>query len=196
MKRQVIAISFLVILGFFSTSFSQDSKIPTSFDKVVWFGVDFTAAKCTLVTEDPSVIVNQYLKEINSIILTEQEKYNIKGHFKINELTYNVDLANEFNQKIDPSTFVITTEHKIDIEKVREVIRKYEPKENSGTGLIFVAENLNKVTKQGSYYVCFFDIKTKEIIGYKRMSGGVTGFGFRNYWARSIYNIMLAWNPA
>lgn len=195
MKGKVIAFSLLFILGLINSSFSQDKKNSLHFEKVMWFGIDFTAAKFTLVPEDPSVIVNQYLKEINLVILAEPDKYNIKNYFNIKEVTNYIDLVNEFNLKIDPSTLVIYDDYKIDIERVKEVIKKYEVKDNSGIGLILVAENLNKVSNNGSYYVCFFDIKTKEILDFKRMYGAVGGFGFRNYWARSIYNVMVNWNP-
>jgi hypothetical protein len=195
MKGKVISFSLLFIFGLINSSFSQDKKSSLHFEKVIWFGIDFTAARFTLVPENPSEIVNKYLKELNLLILSEPDKYNIKNYFNIKEVTNNIDLVNEFNSKIDPSNLVIYDAYKIDIERVKEVIKKYEVKDNSGTGLIFVAENLNKVSNNGSYYVCFFDIKTKEILDFKRMFGAVGGFGFRNYWARSVYNVMMYWNP-
>jgi hypothetical protein len=108
-------------------------------------------------------------------------------------VSYDIDLANEFNAKIDPSKLVITDAYKFELDKVKEVIRKYDVKGKTGTGLIFVAENLNKTAKSGSYYVCFFDLKTKEIIECKLKSGPLNGVGFRNYWASSIYAIMKTW---
>jgi hypothetical protein len=165
------------------------------FDKVVWFGVDFTAAKLTLVPDDPETIVHKYFKEINVLILTEPEKYNIKKYFNINEVSNNIESVNEYNEKIDPSLLVSYSDFRLDTNQVKNVISKYHPKENTGTGLILVAENLNKASKLGSYYVCFFNIETKRIIVIKRMVGDVSGFGFRNYWARTIYNVMLQWDP-
>jgi hypothetical protein len=79
------------------------------------------------------------------------------------------------------------------MDQVKDVIKKYDVEDKSGVGLIFVAENLNKVSQTGSYYVCFFDLSTKEIIDCKRMTGAVSGIGFRNYWACSIYNVMKTW---
>jgi hypothetical protein len=60
--------------------------------------------------------------------------------------------------------------------------------------LIFIAENLNKSAQTGSYYVCFFDLATKEIIDSRRIVGKAVGIGFRNYWAGSVYNCMKAWS--
>jgi hypothetical protein len=76
---------------------------------------------------------------------------------------------------------------------VKGVIAKYDTKGKSGLGLIFVAENLHKVTQTGSYYVVFFDQETKEIVDAKQYVAKAVGIGFRNYWAGSIYNIMKIW---
>jgi hypothetical protein len=61
-------------------------------------------------------------------------------------------------------------------------------------GLVFVAENLNKITQMGSYWVCFFDLGTKEIIDMQLKTGKAAGFGFRNYWAGSAFNVMKNWS--
>jgi hypothetical protein len=195
MKSKLIALMLLFMLGFSHSSFSQSNKKTLDLSKIVWFGVDFTAAKFSFVTENPTVIINKYLKEINMLVISEPVKYDIKKFFSITELINNIDPVNEFNLKIDPSSFVITNDYKLNIDQVKSVIKKYNIKDESGTGLIFVAENLNKVSKMGSYYVCFFDIATKEIIDSRRMEGSVTGIGFRNFWAYSIYQVMKGWAP-
>jgi hypothetical protein len=195
MKGKLITLTLLTLFCFNNFSYSQKKTKPMHFDKVVWFGVDFTAAKLTLVPDDPETIVHQYFKEINVLILTEPEKFNIKKYFNIKEVSNNIESVNEFNEKINPSSLVSYIDFKIDTNQVKNVINKYHSTDNSGTGLILVAENLNKASKQASYYVCFFNIETKKIIDIKRMVGSVSGFGFRNYWARTIYNVMLQWDP-
>jgi tRNA A37 threonylcarbamoyladenosine dehydratase len=182
-----------MIIVFSTTSLCQETQNNLDIKSAVWLGVDFTAAKFTLVPEDPAVIVNQYLNSINTLVITEQDKFNIKKFFKIPEVTNDIEMANQFNAKIDPSNLVISDVYKFEIDKVKEVIKKYDLKDKMGTGLIFVAENLNKTSKSASYYVCFFDLKTKKILECKRKSASVTGIGFRNYWASSIYAIMKDW---
>jgi hypothetical protein len=194
MKSKLLLISLLITIGFSTASLCQENKKTADIKSVVWLGVDFTAAKFTLVTESPEIIINQYLKSINTLVITEQSKFDFKKFFRITEVTNEIDLANEFNSKIDPSKLVIDNDYKFEMDKVKDVIKKYNVKDNSGTGLIFIAENLNKVTKSGSYYVCFFDLKTKEVIECKKKTGPVNGIGFRNYWASSIYAIMKTWD--
>ena len=73
---------------------------------------------------------------------------------------------------------------------MKKVISSYDTKGKTGIGLVFVAENLNKVEQIGSYYVVFFDMASKEIIDSERKVGKASGIGFRNYWAGSIFNVM------
>jgi hypothetical protein len=193
MKRGILILSLLIISGYSVFTFGQGTMKLSDVKSVVWLGVDFTAAKFTVVPEDPAVIVNQYLKSINTLVITEQEKFNISKFFGISEVTNDIDHAVEFNSKIDPASLVVSNDYNFGIDKVKEVIKKYDLKDKSGTGMLFIAENLNKPKKSGSYYVCFFDLKTKEIIECKEKTAPVTGVGFRNYWASSIYLIMKTW---
>lgn len=193
MKSKLLTLTLLITIGISTTSLCLKNKETADIKTVIWLGVDFTAVKFTLATENPEVIVNQYIKSINTLIITEQTKFDFKKFFKLSEVTNDIDLVNEFNSKIDPSKLVINNDYTFEMDKVKEVIKRYDVKDKTGTGLIFVAENLNKATKTGSYYVCFFDLKTKEIIDCKKKSGPVSGIGFRNYWASSIYAIMKNW---
>jgi len=105
-----------------------------------------------------------------------------------------VDFAIDNNLKINPSSLVITDAFKLTPEDINKVISKYDTKDKSGTGMIFIAENLNKSVQTATFYVCFFDIATKKIIDSRMMVGKPSGIGFRNYWAGSIYNIMKEWS--
>ncbi|MGD0583284.1 MAG: hypothetical protein ABR974_10100 [Bacteroidales bacterium] len=192
MKRVLLFFSLLLICGFSAVVHGQSRKI-SDIKSVEWLGVDFTAAKFVLVPENPVVIVNKYLRKINTLVITEQAKFDIRRFFGIPEVINNIDLANDFNAKIDPSKIVTTNGYSFEMDKVREVIQKYDVNDKSGTGMIFIAESLDKVKKTGSYYVCFFDLKTKEIIECKKKTAQVSGIGFRNYWASSIYVIMENW---
>jgi hypothetical protein len=193
MKSKLLALSLLLSIVFSVTSFCQGNKKTADIKNVVWLGVDFTEARFTSVAESPESIVNQFIPSINTLVITEQSKYDFKKFLKLSQVTNDIDLANGFNAKIDPSKLVITNDYKFEMEKVKDVIKKYDVKDKSGTGLIFIAENLNKVAKSASYYVCFFDLKTKEIIECKEKTVPVTGIGFRNYWASSVYAILKTW---
>ncbi len=182
-----------LVFGYSAITSAQGNKNTSDVKSVVWLGIDYTLAKFTLATEDPAVIVNQYLRSINTLVITERAKFDISKFFDIPEVINDIDPANEFNSKIDPSKLIVSNDYSFEKDKVSEVIKKYNVKDKTGTGLIFIAENLNKSKKTASYYVCFFDLKTKEIIDCSKKTAPVTGIGFRNYWASSVYLIMKTW---
>jgi hypothetical protein len=190
-KLLISVLLFAFCLG--TTTLAQDKAKAKSETSITWYGIDFTIAKFTLVTDEPSVIVNQYLKSINSLIQMEPTKFDLKKWFNKTEVTYDLDQVNERNAKIDPGSLVISDNYKITLDEVKKVIAKYNTKGKPGLGLIFVAENLHKVNQTGSFYVCFFDQATKEIVDAERYEVKAVGIGFRNYWAGSVFNIMKIW---
>ena len=68
--------------------------------------MDFTLARFTLVTEDPAAIVSTSLKAINTLILAEPDKYNLKKFFSKSEVTPDMEMVNERNSKIDPTSWL------------------------------------------------------------------------------------------
>lgn len=191
--KRILLISFALLMSFLCISYAQDKSKAAQAEKIVWYGVDFSLSRFTLVTENPSVIVNQYLPAINNLILAEPEKYDIKKFFNKKEVKSVIKVTTDRNSKIDPSSLVTDSEYRIEADQVNQLVKSLQLEENDGIGLIFIAENLNKATQVGSYYVCFFDIATRNIIDSRRMEGKAVGIGFRNYWAGSIYNIMKVW---
>jgi hypothetical protein len=43
---------------------------------------------------------------------------------------------------------------------------------------------------EGAFFVTFINMNTKEVLFTERMTGEPGGFGLRNYWAGSVYNIL------
>jgi hypothetical protein len=193
MKTKSLFIAVLIFSFFSGTMQAQDKKKAIAEKNITWYGVDFTLARFTLVTEDPAAIVSTSLKAINTLILTETEKYDLKKFFSKTEVTPDVDMVNERNSKIDPTLLVVPDKYTITPEDVNKLISSYDTKGKTGTGLVFVAENLNKVDQTGSFYVVFFDMASKEIIDSERKVGKATGIGFRNYWTGSVLSVMKAW---
>lgn len=162
-------------------------------DKLVWFGIDFSASKFILVTESPSDIINRYLPAINNVVITEPEKYDLRKFFMAKEVVPDIEAVTKNNASIDPATLVVNTNQVMADGTPAAMIKKYETGQKDGTGLVFIAENLNKVDEKATFNVCLFDIASREIIELKKMTGTVGGFGFRNYWVSSVYKVMKDW---
>jgi hypothetical protein len=193
MKSKSLFIAVLIFSFFSGTMQAQDKKKAIAEKNITWFGIDYTLARFTLVTEDPAAIVSTSLKAINTLILAEPDKYNLKKFFSKSEVTPAVDMVNERNSKIDPTLLVVPDKYTITPEDVNKLIKSYDTGVKTGMGLVLVAENLNKVSQVGSYYVVFFDMASKEIIDSERREGKASGIGFRNYWAGSVLSVMKGW---
>jgi hypothetical protein len=185
----------LLILGVTAgTSFAQNRSKAFAESSVTWYGVDYSLVKFTLITESTQQIVTNYLPSINAVIITEPEKFNIRKYFNKYNVTIELDNVNEHNQKIDPAQLAITNPSSITQEDVNKLVKSYKTAGKTGMGLVFIAENMNKTTAIGSFYVVFFDLATKEIIDSQRVIGKASGFGFRNFWAGAVAAAMKAWS--
>lgn len=193
MKTKTTLQVLIVAALFGPLSYAQDKERAMNEPSVTWYGVDFSKARFTNITDDPELFVNQYFNAINQLVPNEPDKYDIKKYFEKDEASISLEQVTERNAGIDPATLVISEPYEISYEDVQSVVKSYNTQGQNGMGLVFVAENMNKDDATGSYYVCFFDNGTKDIIDARRITGKAAGFGVRNYWAGSVYNVMKAW---
>jgi len=106
------------------------------------------------------------------------------------KLDYDPDMISSINAKApaeeleayDPVTY-----EKADIQKF---VSKYNPKEKSGIGVVFVAETLNKPANEGWFHIVAINLSNNQILLHERMKGKPKGFGLRNYWAGAVYDVI------
>jgi hypothetical protein len=56
--------------------------------------------------------------------------------------------------------------------------------------LIFNVESLNKLIEEGSFWVTFVNMGTKEVLFTERLTAPPSGFGMRNFWAGSVNGVL------
>jgi hypothetical protein len=193
MNKKIVFFTLVLLTGMTFAVQAQDKKKAIDEKSVTWLGIDYSMARFTLVTEDPTQIVNQYLGAINALIIAEAEKYDLKKFFHKTEVTTYLDLVNERNSKIDPTLLVVPDAYKFSADDAKKIISEYKLPGKTGMGLVFIAENLNKSNQYGSYYVVFFDMASKQIIDMEEKEGKAVGIGFRNYWTGSALAVMKSW---
>jgi len=193
LKKLKIIPCIILILYIIGCSTTPEREKVLSERTVVWMGIDYSLAKFSDIEESPEAVFEK-LPAINNVVVNEAAKYNVKKYFRKSEVTYDLTIANSNNSKIDAAKLMTTGIYTITPDDVKKLINSYNIKDKTGMGLVFVAENMNKSKKTGSYYVCFFDLATKDIIDSERVQGKASGFGLRNYWARSVLEVMKRWN--
>jgi hypothetical protein len=176
--------------------FSQDMSEIFQTEKATWFGLDYSEAY--LIGSEgftnPSDIKDRYFNSWNLLIKNEYDKYNIGKFFKKSKVEISLENVTTRNQDLNIYDRVVDDNSKmlhLDKDKVQEMINKYEfSDDQEGLGIVFVVESYSKTAVIANYYVTLFDIKTKKVLLTERMEGKPGGFGIRNYWAKSYYNVL------
>lgn len=188
MKSLIPTLLLLLCVVSFATA--QNNKV-FSTTRVVWYGIDLSKAKLIdgAAFPYPAEVKTKYADSWNSLILNEADKYDIKKYFSKSSVDYDLKHVNTVNDAINEEELVTYESYSFDKETVQEMLGAYETKAEKGIGLVFIVESLSKTDEAAMIHLTFFDIASKEILFHKRMTGKPRGFGLRNYWAGSYFNI-------
>lgn len=202
MKNLLLSIMVLIPGMAFALGWGNSQPIP----KMNFYGVDFTLVKTFGVKEDVGKTALAF-EAINKLIVTETKKYQYGNFFKkyIRQIAQTTDLGRIEsigfdNVNIDEAIYkarVMDEEgmptynkaFKIDDADLARLIKSFNTGTDTGYGVIYVAELLNKEDGVGNFIAVFFDVKSKKIIFADRVSGKAGGFGLRNYWASPLEKI-------
>lgn len=188
MKR-IAAILSAIVLGCISSSAQNPSQLEGIGD-FTFFGVDFSHVKVFAAEETPSEFVKAF-EGINNLFLTEPDKYIALLEQRLDRRVSCVDIspAVEQLQKIDMENLkTLRTVGNFTGEEITRMVCDLPIDEDlSGTGLVILANCIDKSGPEGHYVFVFFDIDTRDIITAWNSYGEARGFGLRNYWARSVY---------
>jgi hypothetical protein len=161
----------------------------------LYLGIDFTRNK---VIDDPSEsgseIVERYYESINQLILTESKKYDIKGAFRQSNMDHDLGLVTAKNEKInsqDVKSSLSSDGHRLSADSINRVVSGYDFGTKSGIGILLVTEAFDKSDKYAALWVTLVDMKAKKVLLTQRIEGKTgAGFGFRNFWAAAIHNVL------
>lgn len=161
---------------------------------ITWLGVDFTQVKVVgeMGTVSPSELISLFEK-INAVIINEGEKYNFKEALNKSDIPYDLGPVNKLNGEIDTENILTSSsaeKGRIDEALIASLVKKYEVKKPEGVGLVFFMETLDKPSETGTMWVTFFSLKDHTVLVAEKMSGKAAGFGFRNHWARTVYEVI------
>lgn len=201
MKTLTRLIPFLIFTNCFNLGTVFGQKKQTLFDQenLVWHGLDFSQAKMVgqfaqfkdAGQKNGESIKKIYIGAWNNVIYLEPQKYNLSKAFHVNKVTFSLDKVTEINESIDPNLLMSSGpfDNVFSDAKIQEMTRKYA-KTGDGTGIVFLVEKFDKNEDQGTVCVVYFDRKTGDVLFSERMFGKSGGFGIKNYWIKTIYNIL------
>lgn len=189
-KTLLILLSALFVSA---NSFGQSSDISNA-KNWTWMGIDYT--HCYFITSLDFIDADELLsktKAWNNLVYTEREKY-IEKTLENKKVEFSADMVRDRNMEIDMEDRItddVSLYKHLDREQIEDIVNSYDiPANLSGIGLLLIAESYSKPEEAGAYFVTFFDLDTKKVLGTERKSGKAKGFGLRNYWANSFYRVL------
>ena len=192
---------FSVLVTFAAISAGAQTKADITGDvQVTWLGLDFTNVKfigSAAQFKDAGEISNYDLREKyfpawNNLFMKEQEKFNVAKAVDRNSVDYAIEVTDVANHNSKGPYFVDEPDsyQLLTAEKIAAQVAKYNFKGHKGLGLLFFVEGMSKSKEEASMWVTFVNMGDKKVLLTKRVTGACGGFGFRNYWAKSFYNVL------
>lgn len=167
---------------------------------MTWLGVDFSEVRFIgpatgwgeVSTKSPTEMRDKYFPEWNNLIVNEWKNFKIDEAVSRTELDQDiraVSKANERSNKKEIFSESISDYQLLDEAMIKAMVKKYDFGDKTGLGFLLVAEGMSKGREEASYWATFVDMKTKNVVFTKRITGKAGGFGFRNYWAGSMKSV-------
>lgn len=192
MKKLLALLFTIAILT--TSGFGQSSDNAFNSNDITWFGIDYTQCYFLTPIDFPNVSdLKSKLDSWNDLVLYEREKY-IEKTLPGKNVEFEIDAVSERNTTIDVKSRLTEDKSKsnhLKTDQIQGIINEYNIESGlEGTALVLIAESYDKLGEHGNYYVTFFDLNTKKVYATERISGKAKGFGLRNYWAGSFYNVL------
>lgn len=191
----LFALGLLISLGHLTANAQSVADIfNSSKTQITWLGVDFTQVQ--IVGEMGTVTSSELIplfEKINGVIINEGDKYNFKEAFSKDDIPYDMGPVSKINGEIDSEKLLSSTsaeKGRVNAELIAKLVKAYEVKNPKGIGLVFFMETLDKPSETATMWVTFFDLTSKNVLLTEQMTGKAMGFGFRNHWARTVYEVL------
>ena len=192
LKPIVFMLSILLALPVFGQD-KADVFNPST--EVTWLGLDFSGAKFIGDRErlGSESDIRHLIDAINELMITEADKYNVAAAIQKKTVDNEIDVTNEHNAELDVLA-MISADGKdhvhLNRSQVEEIISSYDFKGKSGIGLMFNVESFNKLIEEGSFWITFVNMGSKEVLFTERLTAPPSGFGMRNFWAGSVNGVL------
>lgn len=186
MKKIVFFVSLLVSLS----GFAQKKEALKGVEAIHFYGVDFSKAKVYDARESGEQFKIAF-QEINSLFITEPNKYNVARYFRRKVLGIHLNDTKARIGAVNSDDIIgYDSKYAMDESIIKDIVSSLSIKETDGTGVIIITERIDKSKNRAYFSVVFFDINTRNIIDSWRMNAKGKGFGLRNFWARAVHEVL------
>jgi hypothetical protein len=162
---------------------------------VTWLGLDFSATNLIGDREKygSESDVHHLLDAWNDLILKEADKYNVAKAIGRSKVENNFQAVKARNAELD--ALAMLTEDAaayvhLKTSDIDEIVASYDLSGLSGLGLMFNVESFNKKNEEGSIYITFIKLDSKEVLFTERITAPPGGAGLRNFWAGCVAKVI------
>ncbi|HRN55332.1 MAG TPA: hypothetical protein PLL71_02705 [Agriterribacter sp.] len=169
--------------------FFNSSEVP-----LTYLGIDFTHARVLNdIAANAMDIRDRQFAAINQVIVNEPKKYDFMKALSKSDVINEISFVNAKNAKIDAGQIIESgdvKEDRLNRSAIESIVRGYQFTGKKGVGLMFIMESMNKASATASMYVTFIELASGKVLLTERMTAKAAGFGFRNYWAKTVYEVL------
>lgn len=176
----------LMLLTSIWTAQAQNSL--SQADTIYMYGIDYSQVKVLGATESVSQFQDAF-QGINELLLSQPDKYNWEKTVH-KPVVVNIAPALAAITAADYTHLKLTQQNTNLSVNAQAMIAAYDLPQTKGVGLVAIGELLNKGKGNGTYQVVFFDIATRKVLSAQTMVTKAGGFGLRNYWANTVYQLI------
>lgn len=196
--KQLFIIIAIFTFSFSGKSQTLDDLFQSSSTKVTWLGIDFSHVKLIgdfkMFAEwgdySPAEVKNEYFPAWNDLLYSESDKYDVAEMLRKEDLVFKTDAIYAINSKASIENMETKVDPMYSKEDIQGFIKSYDFQTKEGIGVLLIAESLNKFKEYGKYHFIAIDLATNTILLHDVIQGKPGGFGLRNYWAKTIYNVI------
>ena len=163
--------------------------------EILWVGINFSKAKFTRNGFDfTQEIMQHYFHEWNMLILNDQKKYDIRMSFRKPVMEYNFSTITKLNKTVKIGELItrnIGTKDVYSDDRMVEYLSGLSLPKTLPFALMFVVESFDASVKTAAIWVTITKTDTQEVVLCEKFLKKPAGFGTRNYWARTFYNVFF-----
>ena len=163
--------------------------------EILWVGINFSKARFTRNGFDfTQEIMQHYFHEWNMLILNDQKKYDIRMSFRKPVMEYNLSTITKLNKTVKIGELItrnIGTKDVYSDDRMVEYLSGLSLPKTLPFALMFVVESFDASVKTAAIWVTITKTDTQEVVLCEKFLKKPAGFGTRNYWARTFYNVFF-----
>lgn len=164
---------------------------------MIWFGLDFSDARFIGPFEEKAKIKDVTIPTWNGLFVTEKGLMgpgnDLKKLLGMSYVFIDLSVVSQRNNDIAVEDLFGNTDKETtpwNEDKIAGMIKKYDPVEKDGIGLVLIVENYDKTTEMAVVWVTYFDPASKVVIRTRKYFGKAGGPGQTKHWNTAIINIL------